>query len=69
MCLNKSLEAEMVSPRWYIVLLTVPLLSAIVFAQSSNPPARPLTAEQRDYVVRVLKIWLRRQMGEDPQNP
>jgi tetratricopeptide (TPR) repeat protein len=57
MCLNKSLEAEMVSPRWSIVLLALPLLSAIVFAQSSNPPIKPLTSEQRGDILMARKMY------------
>jgi tetratricopeptide (TPR) repeat protein len=57
MCLNKSLEAEMVSPRWYIVLLAVLPLSATVFAQSSNPALKPLTSEQRGDILMARKMY------------
>ncbi len=47
----------MVSPRWSIVLLAVPLLSASAFAQSSNPPLKPLTAEQRGDILMARKMY------------
>ena len=47
----------MVSPRWYIVLLAVPLLFAVVFAQSPNPPLKPLTAEQRGDILMARKMY------------
>ena len=47
----------MVSPRWYIVLLAVPLLSSLVFAQSSNPPLKPLSAEQRGDILMARKMY------------
>ena len=47
----------MVSPRWSIVLLAVPLLSAIVFAQSSDPPVKPLTSEQRGDILMARKMY------------
>lgn len=33
------------------------------------PKGRELTPAEREYVVRVIQVWLDRQLGQHPQNP